>query len=104
MLIKKHYHFALWISVKLSTLSPMLIYGTCKLENLVISGRTIEVVKKLYRHAKARVSINGRFSEEFLCNVGVRQGCPLSPLLSFLFINDLMAFMKVKVSSVRISQ
>ena len=35
---------------------------------------------------------------------GVRQGCPLSPLLFSLFINNLMDFMKVKVPGVRISQ
>ena len=70
MLIKKHYHFAI--------------------ESVGISGRTNRSsLKKLYRYAKAHVSINGWVSEEFLCNVGVRQGCPLGPLLFSLFINDL---------------
>ena len=75
--------------VKLSTMLPMLIYIQTREFRYIW---TIEVVKKLYR---PRLSINSWVSEEFLCNAGVQQGCPLSPLLFSLFINDLMAFMKV---------
>ena len=42
----------------------------------------------LYLVAKSCVKYNGSLSEYFMCNVGVRQGENLSPLLFALYVND----------------
>ena len=48
-----------------------------------ISGKCIKVIYNLYDSAKSKIKLNGVISKEyFLCNVGVRQGENLSPLLS----------------------
>jgi len=39
--------------------------------------------------SKANVKINDQYSESFNIMKGVRQGCPLSPILFNLFINDI---------------
>ena len=42
----------------------------------------------MYNRAKSCIKKNNMISEYFLCNIGVRQGDTLSPLLLALFIND----------------
>ena len=39
--------------------------------------------------SKASVKIDDQYSESFNIMKGVRQGCPLSPILFNLFINDI---------------
>jgi len=39
--------------------------------------------------SKASVKIDDRYSESFNIMKGVKQGCPLSPILFNLFINDI---------------
>ena len=46
----------------------------------------------IYQKAKATLRVNGTTSREFVCNIGVRQGENLSPLLFALFLNDFNAF------------
>jgi len=43
----------------------------------------------LYLYSKACVKIDSQFSKVFRIKKGVRQGCPLSPVLFNLFINDI---------------
>lgn len=47
-------------------------------------------VRLLYKEAAARIEINDQFSESFVTQGGVRQGCPLSPYL-FLLVIELLA-------------
>ena len=42
----------------------------------------------MYKNAKSCVKQGDLFSEYFPCNIGVRQGENLSPVLFVLFIND----------------
>ena len=53
-----------------------------KLSTFGVSVKLLSILKHMY-------SYDGYTSSEFRCAKGVRQGCPLSPLLFCLFISDL---------------
>ena len=61
-----------------------------KLYNIGIRDKCLQFLKNLYLTSKARASHNGCLSSEFPINRGVRQGCPLSPILFNIFINDVL--------------
>ena len=61
------------------------------LEQLNINDRFLRFLKALYQDSLCRVRVNGKLSEEFDVSTGLRQGCVLSPLLFFLYINGVMA-------------
>jgi hypothetical protein len=47
------------------------------------------VLRKMYEVVKSCVRVNNVYSEGFDCNIGLRQGGLLSPILFSLFIEDL---------------
>jgi predicted DNA-binding protein YlxM (UPF0122 family) len=53
-----------------------------------INGKIINVIYNLYYNAKSCVKVNGKLSDRFSCDVGVRQGENLSPLLFAIYLND----------------
>ena len=53
-----------------------------------INGKILALVQDMYKNAKSYVRSNAERSDFFECNVGVRQGDNLSPLLFAMFIND----------------
>ena len=59
-----------------------------------INGKVLRVIQNLYNGAKSCVRYNNQLSDYFTCNVGVRQGENLSPLLFSIFLNDLEAFLQ----------
>ena len=61
-----------------------------------IKGRVLKAVYNMYDKAKSCVSVNGSRSAEFICNIGVRQGENLSPLLFAIFLNDFNSFLSTK--------
>ena len=65
-----------------------------KLSSLGIHGKMLQAVKSLYTNVSACVRVNGHFTDWFDVNMGLRQGCSLSPLLFNLFINDLATMLK----------
>jgi len=48
----------------------------------------LNVIINLYKNAKSCVKSQGKLSDYFTCNVGVRQGENLSPLLFAIYLND----------------
>ena len=59
-----------------------------KLLNEKFDGKFIRVVYSLYSKAKSCVKNGGEISDFFNCEVGVRQGENLSPLLFAIYLND----------------
>ena len=63
-----------------------------KLISSGINGKIINVVYNMYNNAKSCVKLGNNLSEFFVCNIGVRQGENLSPLLFALYLNDFEYF------------
>ena len=57
-----------------------------------INGKLVSAIYNLYANAKSCVKHNGSISNAFACNVGVRQGENLSPLLFAIYLNDFELF------------
>ena len=54
------------------------------------------LIHNLYQNTKACIKLNNKISSSFNCNIGVRQGDNLSPLLFSLFIYDFESFLSDK--------
>ena len=59
-----------------------------KLLKLGVNGKILAIVNNIYKYAKSCVTVKGECSDFFTCNVGVRQGENLSPLLFAIYLND----------------
>ena len=55
-----------------------------------VRGNFLKLVNNIYAESNMSVKINGASSRTFPMYRGVRQGCPLSPLLFLLFINTIL--------------
>lgn len=60
------------------------------LEKIGFHNTFIRIIKLLYSDTVARVQINGHLTDYFPLERGVRQGCPLSPLLYVIYIDALI--------------
>jgi len=77
-----------WTLKKRMTSVP--IYNVLmKIHHLGIRRKRYNFIENLYLSSKACVRVDGHLSESFNIRKGVRQGCPLSPILFNLFINDI---------------
>ena len=59
-----------------------------------INGKLMSVILNLYHHAKSCDKANGKMSDYFTCNVSVRQGEHLSPLLFAIYLNDFESYVE----------
>ena len=58
-----------------------------RLQDLGVSGRMLQAIQNIYQHTPMRLQLNGvRHSQAMLTTKGVKQGCPMSPLLFGIFI------------------
>ena len=67
-----------------------------KLLKTNINGKLLNVLQNMYNNAKSCVRVGNSTSTYFPCNVGVRQGDNVSPLLFALFLNDFKDFISTK--------
>ena len=70
-----------------------------KLENLGLHGNLLSLVKCIYKNTKCAVREGDRITQFFSFRKGVRQGCPMSPLLFNLYINDVFEVINNSVDS-----
>ena len=49
----------------------------------------VKVLQALYKDSYVRIMVNGHQTNKVFVRSGVKQGCPLSPLLFTLFISDI---------------
>ena len=61
-----------------------------KLSSIGVSTKLLKLLIDIYRNAKSCIQLCGKYTDSFICNTGVRQGCPLSPILFTLFTSDLL--------------
>lgn len=60
-----------------------------KLRTVGLHGKLLDLVENIYSKTKCAVKSNNKLTQFFNFTKGVRQGCPLSPLLFNLYINDI---------------
>ena len=60
-----------------------------KLNNLGLGNPFVDILKSLYNQSFLVVSLNGMNTEKIYPQRGLKQGCPLSPLLFSLYISGL---------------
>ncbi len=54
-----------------------------------VNGNLLKVIHSMYNNIKYCVMVNQEMSDTFMCNMGVRQGGNLSPLLFALYVSDI---------------
>lgn len=95
------------LMVDLSSAFDLVTHGLMwtKLHKKGLSDKFINVIKKLYSHACAKVRIGTDFTESYKVTRSVLQGESLSPKLFSLFIDDIVDFVNDgKYSGIRIGK
>jgi hypothetical protein len=60
-----------------------------RLYDVGVRGRMLHAITAFYQNISCRIRFNNGLSDKFDSNVGVRQGCPLSPFIFGVFIEEL---------------
>ena len=59
------------------------------LQSVGIEGTYLNIIKAIYEKPTVNIILNGEKLRAFLLRSGTRQGCPLSPLLFNIVLEDL---------------
>ena len=59
------------------------------METLGLHGKLLSLIKNIYKSTKCAVKCDDKTTQFFDFTKGVRQGCPLSPILFNLYVNDI---------------
>jgi hypothetical protein len=59
-----------------------------------IKGRPLKVLQSLYSDIQQSVLVDGQQTEYIRAHQGVRQGCPMSPVLFSIFIEQMVRRLK----------
>ncbi|KAL3697349.1 hypothetical protein R1sor_011425 [Riccia sorocarpa] len=72
------------------------------MESMGFNAKFIQLVQGLVQGSDAKIHINGQFSEEIQIERGVKQGCPLAPLLFALSTQPLMTILRARQAEGRL--
>ena len=67
-----------------------------------ITGNIYKLIKSMYDDYVYAVKANNTISDLFTSSIGLKQGCPLSPVISNIFQNDLHEILKDNCNPVNI--
>jgi hypothetical protein len=70
------------------------------MERLGYGADFINILSALYSDTGARVQVNGFLSDRFSVGRGVRQGCPISPLLYTIYVESLLIQLKTRLGGI----
>jgi hypothetical protein len=73
-----------------------------KLINLNIGGQFLNIIKSMYSEVSYCIKLDNKLTDSIPSNIGVKQGCVLSPTLFNLFLSDLPYIFDVKCNPVEI--
>ena len=72
------------------------------LKTLGVSDAFISLLKSLYRDNIRRIKWRGKLTPPFLATKGLRQGCPLSPVLFALFVAHIPADLDSRCNGIKV--
>ena len=75
-----------------------------KLLSYNINGKVLNIIRKIYSKAKSCIRKDNMTSDYCMCNIGVRHGDNLSPVLFVLFINDFTEYVSTAYGGLNIAQ
>ena len=85
---KSMYGFFLDVKKAFDTIDQNMLF--IKLHRAGVRGALWRVIKASYAQARSCVTLEGFLSDFFEIRQGVAQGCPLSPILFIIFMDDLL--------------
>lgn len=83
----KVYAFFVDLKAAFDKVNREILFG--KLQRIGITGRMYKMIRAIYENTTNTVKTNNGNTECFRTFKGVRQGCPLSPTLFNIYINDM---------------
>ena len=71
-----------------------------KLQDIGLSGTLLRSIKALYAKTEYQIKLKKRLLEAISSNLGLKQGCPLSPILFNIYISDIEPYLRDQNSDI----